>query len=547
MRYGFLVPCYNHGQFLSGVIDNLTRYALPIIVVNDGSDIETTDLINQLQSAGKIDALHLPDNQGKGSAVMAGIRWMGGNGYTHAIQVDADGQHDTDVIVEMLALSQQSPEQLISGCPVYDEAIPKSRLYGRYATHISVWIETLSFEIRDSMMGLRIYPIAASNRLFDRCQIGTRMDFDIEVLVRLYWQGVEVTFVPVAVEYPENGVSHFAVVKDNIRISWLHTRLICGMLPRMPKLLARKFTRSVHWSRRAEKGSVFGIKLLLSIYKRLGRRAFEWLLHFPICYYYLTASDARRASKGYLQAIEATTGHSHLSSYQHIYQFGLSMLDKLSAWGGGISDDKLNIHHPNVVESALESGKGCLILGSHLGDLELCRALSCRYKSLTINALVFTEHAKNFNQVMQQVNPDSALNLIQVNDIGPETMIMLEQKLDAGEWVVIVGDRTSTTQESRVQWTSFLDKPAPFPIGPFLLAGLLEKPTYTLFGFSDQEEIAVYFEPLVQQPLQRKTREQDLAVNISAYANRLEGYAKQYPLHWFNFYDFWKLHNDKTA
>ncbi|OSM49757.1 acyltransferase, partial [Aeromonas salmonicida subsp. salmonicida] len=153
-----------------------------------------------------------------------------GLGFSHALQVDADGQHDLADIPALLAEAHRDPEALISGRPVYDDSVPKGRLYGRYITHVWVWIETLSFTIKDSMCGFRVYPLAASCALLEQVALGRRMDFDTEVMVRLHWAGVAVRFVPTRVIYPADGSSHFQLWRDNRDISWMHTRLVCRLL-----------------------------------------------------------------------------------------------------------------------------------------------------------------------------------------------------------------------------------------------------------------------------------------------------------------------------
>ena len=138
--------------------------------------------------------------------------------------------------------------------------------------------------------------------------------------------------------------------------------------------------------------------------------------------------------------------------------------------------------------------KVVLLLGSHLGNLELFRALSQSYPELKINALVFTEHAPRFNAVLSAVNPDANLNVIEVNKIGPETAILLSQKIEEGEWIVIVGDRTSTTRSQKVIWADFLGHKAPFPQGPFILAALLKAPVYLLFGLRNESSQQAHFD-----------------------------------------------------
>ena len=126
---------------------------------------------------------------------------------------------------------------------MYDASVPKGRLYGRYITHVWVWINTLSFEIRDSMCGFRVDPLKVTVAVLDGANIGRRMDFDIEVLVRLVWRGLRLVNLPTRVTYPLDGISHFKALRDNVLISRMHARLFFGMLVRSPLLLLRKVTR----------------------------------------------------------------------------------------------------------------------------------------------------------------------------------------------------------------------------------------------------------------------------------------------------------------
>ncbi|MFB9215997.1 glycosyltransferase family 2 protein [Vibrio sinaloensis] len=554
----FLIPCYNHGSTIAAVVSSLTPFQIPFIIVDDGSNAETKQALAQLEPLENVTLLTLPENQGKGGAVMAGIRHANQLNYSHVVQIDADGQHDVQALPKLLQASEQNPTHLISGQPVYDESVPKSRLYGRYATHVWVWIETLSFAIKDSMCGFRAYPVSCTVDVLDKYQIGTRMDFDIEILVRMYWEGVEIDFVETRVIYPEGGISHFDALWDNVKISWMHTRLFFGMLPRIPKLLARKGKtgNNAHWSKRQEQGTIFGIKLMLAIYSLLGRKVFNLILNLVMRYYHLTGKEAKRASEIYLTQLQtyaelnAITLPEKLNSYRHLLSFGHTMLDKLAAWKGDFSVDNLTIHGQEQFQDMVDNQQGVLILGSHLGNIELCRALGRRHKDIKINALVFTEHAERFNTVMKAVNPNSDLNLIQVSSMGPDTAILLQQKIEQGEWVVIVGDRTSTSKESRAVWADFLGKSAPFPQGPFMLASVLKAPVYLLFGLRDDESdvphFNVYFEHFSDKiVLPRKERQQALENVVQSYANRLQHYTLQAPLQWYNFFNFWTLSNQQ--
>lgn len=238
-----VIPVYNHGQPLIAVVAHLQRLHLSCILVDDGSQAETAMIIDELAQQPNVSCVRLAVNQGKGAAVMAGLREALGLGFSHALQVDADGQHDLQAIPRFIEAAQGAPEQLMCGYPEYDVSVPKGRLYARYLTHVWVWIHTLSLSIRDSMCGFRVYPLMPVVQLFDQVKLGTRMDFDIEVLVRLYWRGLAMQWLPVKVIYPQGGLSNFRAVADNVLITKMHTQLFFGMLWRAPVLMARKLFR----------------------------------------------------------------------------------------------------------------------------------------------------------------------------------------------------------------------------------------------------------------------------------------------------------------
>lgn len=240
-KYCFVIPNYNHDQVIEQTIVDLQPFELPIILVDDGSNLQTQQVLQKIDKRYESVTLVRRDvNGGKGAAVDTGLKTAQQLGMTHALQVDADGQHNLADIDVMLAESKQDPSALISGQPVYDESISKGRLYGRYVTHIWVYIETLSFSIKDTMCGFRVYPLAAYTELTNTVNLGKRMDFDIEVMVRLYWMAVPIRFIKTKVCYPEGGVSHFNVWRDNVLISKMHSKLFFGMLMRLPRLLWRK-------------------------------------------------------------------------------------------------------------------------------------------------------------------------------------------------------------------------------------------------------------------------------------------------------------------
>ncbi len=556
-----VIPCYNHGAMMAQVLARLAPFGLPCIVVDDGSDAATRLALSQLQADfPTLTLVRLPQNAGKGAAVIHGLKVAHDAGYSHAIQVDADGQHAIEDIPQFLAKAERHPDALISGQPVYDDSIPRSRLYGRWVTHVWVWIETLSLSLKDSMCGFRVYPVAQTLALAQHIALGKRMDFDTEVMVRLYWRGHPSFFIPTRVTYPQDGLSHFDALRDNLRISWMHTRLFFGMLPRAPGLLMRK--RRQHWARTEEVKGLLGMRIMLLVWRLLGRGAFELLLRPVVGVYWLLARDTRHASQAWIATVKQQRARlqiqdeQRLSSYRHFLRFGSAMLDKVASWRGELQPGK-QVVFAEGAEALLDltAPEGKLILASHLGDVEACRAMAQRSGARTVNALVFTDNARRFKQIMEEMAPQAGVNLLPVTHIGPDTAMLLKEKLDAGEWVAIVGDRIAVNPQRggdwRVIWSSFMGRPAPFPQGPFILASALRCPVVLLFALREQGRLVLHCEPFANPlTLPRATRQQALQDAVDHYAARLEHYALRSPLDWFNFFDFWQLpdaarHEDK--
>ncbi|KAB7650392.1 glycosyltransferase family 2 protein [Sutterella seckii] len=243
VRVCALIPVYDQPAKLEGVVAQLRQLSLPVILVDDGSHEPTKSLCDR-PAAPFVKVIHHPVNQGKGAAVMTGFKAASRLGYTHVLQVDADGQIDLAVLPTLLRLMQKYPASLICGYPKYDASVPKSRLWGRKLTNFWCAVNSLSLSIEDAMCGLRIYPVAAALDVCENARLGRRMDFDPEILVRLLWAGVRLKYVPVAVTYPADGVSHFRPFGDNMRISWMHAKLFLQMITRFPIIIwSRAFGR----------------------------------------------------------------------------------------------------------------------------------------------------------------------------------------------------------------------------------------------------------------------------------------------------------------
>lgn len=300
-----------------------------------------------------------------------------------------------------------------------------------------------------------------------------------------------------------------------------------------------------------ERGVIWGMWLLLRIYLLFGRRFLQLFLYPVVIYYWLTHRQARQASQAYLNRLAVFAPSLKLSgsffwSYNHFISFANAIIDKLAAWSGALSQTDVEYHGRNELIAEIRKGQGVVLLGSHLGNLEVCRVIADFDKTIHINVLLDNKHAQKFNQLLKQTNDNSQLNLIQVTEITAATSMLLRNKISSGELVIIAADRTPVSNRQRVTKVTFLGADALFPQGPFILAALLECPVYTVFCLKQHSKNVIYFDPFSDSlKFPRKTREQAMQQIIQRYAERLQTYCLKEPLQWFNFFDFWRVSHDE--
>lgn len=244
-----LIPSYNTGPKVFATVRDARQRWAPVWVVIDGSDDGTGEELQRMAEADSdLRVLRLEKNSGKGAAILHGIGQALEQGFTHALTMDADGQHSPDSIKEFMAASEANPDALILGVPVFDADAPSIRVKGR---KISNWwgaLETLGAGVSDSLFGLRVYPMKPLQRIMQSHRWMRRFDFDPEAVVRLCWYGLQPINIPSPVRYfspAQGGISHFRYGRDNVLLTWMHARLVCGFLIRLPLLLARRI-RSSH-------------------------------------------------------------------------------------------------------------------------------------------------------------------------------------------------------------------------------------------------------------------------------------------------------------
>ena len=240
-----LIPSYNPGPAVLATVQ-AARAQWPVVwVVDDGSNDGSTASLQELAASDPgLHLIVLPRNSGKGAAVLAGLEAAAAAGFTHVLTMDADGQHPAALIPDFMAASQAAPAAMILGKPVFGPEAPALRVNGRKVSNGWANFETLWMGIGDSLYGFRVYPIAPLIRIMRRGRWMRRFDFDPEAVVRLCWAGVQPINKDAPVRYlsaEEGGVSHFRYLRDNILLTWMHTRLFLGFLGRLPLLLLRRW------------------------------------------------------------------------------------------------------------------------------------------------------------------------------------------------------------------------------------------------------------------------------------------------------------------
>ena len=537
-----LIPHYRHPTTLPQVVAALRAAGLPVLVVDDGSGEEYRAAVEAVCGEG-VQAAFRPVNGGKGSAVKWGVKLAAEQGYSHVLQIDADAQHDFADIPRFVETARAQPQAVVCGRPVYDGSVPKARLYGRKITDFWNAVNTCSRDIKDGMCGFRIYPVAPFLDVVHHEKVGDRMDFDNEILIRLYWRGLPFVWLDTRIAYREEGISHFRLRADNWLISKMHTRLFFGMLAW--RLGGGRKKRQRHWSAQRERGSPLFLKISVWLVRYLPLWIARVVAALVAAYFYLTSRSQRRAVRQYQSSLKNHFPDAPLPArfavYRQFAAFGQAVADRFAVWQRKITADNLVLEDPDGLFSTVRwhEGRGQILICSHLGNMEICRALVSRHPGFKMNVLVYDAHSAEFSQALKAAGA-SYIQLIQVDKLDAAQMLSLSQKLDAGEWIAIAADRTPVRGNKTVA-VDFLGRRAELPQGPWLLAGLLKARTNTIFVLRGRgRRYHLCLKHFADIPAwTRANREQQIAEAAQRYARLLEQYARRAPLQWFNFYDLW--------
>ncbi len=305
---------------------------------------------------------------------------------------------------------------------------------------------------------------------------------------------------------------------------------------------------SLHWSTIGEATCVWGVWCLYGLYRVFGRPLFRAVLYPVVTYYWLTHPLARRASRDYLCRVQDSAGTvtgqggpapGARHTLRHLLSFADTLLDKLLAIGGRYRFGDVTREGESVMLQQIASGQGGIIMTAHMGCLELCRVLAAKRQGLRLTVLVHTAHAERFNRILARLDPQSSLQLYQVDDISPATALELTAKVRAGEFVAIAGDR-APARGGRAVRVPFLGAPARFPVGPYVLASLMDCPLFAMGCVRTGKGHLLRFTELAREVrLPRANREGALTAYAAAYAEWLQALLATSPYDWFNFYDFW--------
>lgn len=243
-----LIPSYNTGERLLQTVRDALEVWSPVWVVIDGSTDDSAAPIEKLADRETgLRVLRLPENSGKGAAVLHGIQEAAAAGFTHALTMDADGQHPAEQIGRFMDTSVSEPAAFVLGVPQFGDEAPALRVNGRKVSNFWANLETLWGGIGDSLFGMRVYPIADLRAVMEPHRFARRFDFDPEVSVRLCWRRLPMRNLPCPVRYfsaEEGGVSQFRYLRDNTLLTWMHVRLMAGFLLRLPILVIRRLRKT---------------------------------------------------------------------------------------------------------------------------------------------------------------------------------------------------------------------------------------------------------------------------------------------------------------
>lgn len=525
-RPAVLIPTHGNVATVGDVVRRAVTHGLPVYVVDDGS----TDGSGEAARAAGATVIVHPVNRGKGAALLTGMKAMADAGYSHAICLDADGQHDPVDIPAFAAAIAAEPVAIYAGVRDLSTAPGISR-FGRRFSNFWIWVET-GWRVADSQCGFRAYPLAPTLALDLG---GDRYDLEVEVLTLALWAGVPVRDLPCHVYYPprEERVSSFRPIVDNARITWMNILLIVERILWPPRWFLRPggAAAEARWSG-ASRGTPLGWRIVLGTLQLLGRRWAYRLVRLVVSWYVVVARAPRRALQGYLDRMP---GASVAAIY---HRFGETLVDRLAFLLHGPREFQYEREGEEHLIEAFPNG-GVVILSAHVGNIECAAGSSgaeARFRRLKI--VRFDAAGDHGRDTAQRLPGNWRPDVIAVNREEGFAALAVVRELRAGAIVAMHGDRLI---DERVVHVPLLGSPCPLPAGPWLLAALARVPVIVAGCFKEGPD---QYRLLVSEPIhvafdRSRPRDEQIAEWATRYAAIVEGWAKRYPDQWYNFHDLW--------
>lgn len=568
-KFAFLVPFYNHPQNIKALIAALKTYELPVVVVDDGSDEASKQILAELERTEGILLLTRAQNGGKGIAMKDGFKFALECGFSHVLQIDADFQHDAALIGEFLRESEAHPQSIVCANPIYGDDAPKSRVHGRKITNFWVAINTLSLGIKDAMCGFRVYPLEQLKKAAAKSKTN-RMEFDIEILVNAARQGVDMRWIDTYVRYEKGGVSHFKMVRDNALISLMHAKCFFSlpkfMLDKIWRTCGLNLSKSANfkngandaqnlkkpqenseqnlWWKKQERGGAFFLRPSLFLVQILPEFALKLIVKIVVWFYYIFSKNERENIAEFRRNLSKFAGSQTLkgtSVFSHFEAFGGAICDKFRVWKGKIKDSELEIIDLGRIKSELIGAKkGQILLTAHLGNVEICKALGARVDGFRMVILAYDKNSREFNEVLKRISQnDGSVRMMLVNELDVVAMLELKNIVESGEHIGIMGDRTPLGGDKAAR-VKFLGKEASFNYGPYLIAGILGVKISSLWCQKIDGKFRIELVPLASAVKLGRDKAAAAREYLQIYVRELENRCKQTPAQWFNFFDFWR-------
>ncbi len=524
-----IIPTKDNVGTLGSVVARALQHGLHVLVIDDGS----TDGSGDVARKAGAEVITHPKNKGKGAALLTGMRYAARLGHTHAICLDADGQHDPADIPAFAAAIAAEPVAIFAGVRDLSTA-PEISRFGRKFSNFWIWVET-GWRVADSQCGFRAYPLAP---VLGLAMGGGRYELEVEVLTRSLWAGVPVRDIPCFVYYPpkEERVTSFRPFLDNARISWMNALLVIERILWPPRWRLR-IRGAESWTGRS-RGTGAGWRLVLFLKRVLGRRVAAGIGTFLAAWYVAFAPSARRGLESYRARM--LPDRSPLSASFAIFRsFAHALIDRLTYTESGPAAFQYVREGQQYLLDAFGEPRGAIILGAHVGNIEVSAGSgenAPRMKKLHV--LRFELPGDHGRAVIASMPEAWRPKVIAVNMDEGFSALSVVRALREGAVVAMMGDRLI---DDRTVTVDFLGGPCRFPAGPWLIAALARVPIVVAGAF---EEAPGTYRVVATPPIhcvfdRKRPREEQVREWAQLYADRVSEFVRRYPTQYYNFHDVW--------